>query len=108
MEFAYRRVVRYRVSVDGLGLCSLGIRVLGASMRTARVVVAESECSYRGADLKGDTHRPQSSSFLGFPYRILYMNPKKELLWGLWVLSTRAGKLLSLGILSEFIYNPNG
>ena len=31
------------------------------------------------------THRPQSSSFLGLPYRILYRNPKKELLWGLWV-----------------------
>ena len=31
------------------------------------------------------THRPQSSSFLGLPYRTLNMNPKKELLWGLWV-----------------------
>ena len=31
------------------------------------------------------THRPQSSSFLGLPYRILNMNPKKELLWSLWV-----------------------
>ena len=31
------------------------------------------------------THRPQSSSFWGLPYRILNMNPKKELLWGLWV-----------------------
>ena len=31
------------------------------------------------------THRPQSSSVLGSPYRILNMNPKKELLWGLWV-----------------------
>ena len=32
------------------------------------------------------THTPQSSSFLGLPYRILNMNPKKELLWGLWVI----------------------
>ena len=32
------------------------------------------------------THRPHSSSFLGLPYRILHMNPKKELLWGLWVM----------------------
>ena len=32
------------------------------------------------------THRPQSSSFLGLPYRILNMNPQKELLWGLWVM----------------------
>ena len=31
------------------------------------------------------THRPQSSSFWGLLYRILNMNPKKELLWGLWV-----------------------
>ena len=31
------------------------------------------------------THRPHSSCFLGFPYRILNMNPKKELLWGPWV-----------------------
>ena len=31
------------------------------------------------------THRLHSSSFLGLPYRILYMNPKKELLWSLWV-----------------------
>ena len=31
------------------------------------------------------THRPHSSSFLGVPYRILNMNPQKELLWGLWV-----------------------
>ena len=30
------------------------------------------------------THRPQSSSFLGLVFRILYGNPKKELLWGLW------------------------
>ena len=29
------------------------------------------------------THRAHRSSFLG--YRILHMNPKKELLWGLWV-----------------------
>ena len=31
------------------------------------------------------THRPQSSSFLGLPSRILNMNPEKELLWDLWV-----------------------
>ena len=35
------------------------------------------------------THRPQSSSFLGLPYRILNMNPKKELLRGLWVASVQ-------------------
>ena len=31
------------------------------------------------------THRPLSSSFLGFPSRILIMNHKKELLRALWV-----------------------
>ena len=40
----------------------------------------ESSISYQEC-----TQRPQSSSFLGLPYRILYMKPKKELLWGLWV-----------------------
>ena len=29
----------------------------------------------------GYAHRPQSGSFLGLPYRILNMNPRKELLW---------------------------
>ena len=32
-----------------------------------------------------DTHRLLSSSFLGFPYRILNMNHKWELLKSLWV-----------------------
>ena len=42
------------------------------------------------------THRLRSSSFLGLPYRILYMNPQKELLWSLWVVvNTEA--LCSLG-----------
>ena len=31
------------------------------------------------------THRPLSSSFLWSRFRILYGNPKKELLRGLWV-----------------------
>ena len=31
-----------------------------------------------------------SHSFLGLPYRILNMNPKKELLWGLWVIGLQA------------------
>ena len=30
------------------------------------------------------THGPHSSYFWGLPYRILNMNPQKELLWGLW------------------------
>ena len=41
------------------------------------------------------THRPQSSSFLGLPYRILHINPfkkKTELLRGLWVCNTLQAK----------------
>ena len=34
------------------------------------------------------TNRPLSSSFLGLPYRIPNISHKKELLRGLWVLST--------------------
>ena len=37
------------------------------------------------AVFRGFAHRPQSSSFLGVPYRILNMYPQKELLWGPWV-----------------------
>ena len=46
--------------------------------------------SFQGP-LRVSTHRPQSSSFLGFIYRILYGNPQKELLWGLWVVYRAAG-----------------
>ena len=49
------------------------------------VDASKAETADRGRSWKLFTHRPQSSSFLGFPYRILNMNPKKELLWGLWV-----------------------
>ena len=40
--------------------------------------------------------KAHGSSFLGFRYRILNMNPRKELLWGLWVGLTRL-RVLSLG-----------
>ena len=35
--------------------------------------------------LRSPDEKAPSSSFLGLPYRILNMKPKKELLWGLWV-----------------------
>ena len=38
-----------------------------------------------GLGFIGLTLRLHSSSFLGFIYRILEGNPKKELLWSLWV-----------------------
>ena len=44
------------------------------------------------------THRLHSSSFLGFVFRILQGNPKKELLWSLWVgHSLELGRLLPVG-----------
>ena len=46
----------------------------------------------------GATHRPQSSSFLGLPYRILNMNPKRELLWGLWLESIYIYKYININI----------
>ena len=36
------------------------------------------------------THRPLSSSFLGLPYGILSINPRKELLRGLWAESAES------------------
>ena len=36
-----------------------------------------------GVGVRWFTQRLHSSSFLGLPYRILYMSPKKELLWSL-------------------------
>ena len=41
--------------------------------------------SYGSRSLPWPTQRPQSSSVLGLPYRILNINPQQELLWGLWV-----------------------
>ena len=41
---------------------------------------------FRTSERMKHTQRLHSSSFLGLPYRILYMNPKKELLWSPWVL----------------------
>ena len=35
------------------------------------------------AGIRGCTQRLHSSSFLGLPYRVLNMNPQKELLWSL-------------------------
>ena len=46
--------------------------------RLLRPQLLEGEAPHRGQ--RGSTHRPHSSSFLGLP------NPKKELLWGLWLL----------------------
>ena len=43
-----------------------------------------------GSRLCRTTHRLLSSSFLGFPYRILNRNHKKELLWSLWVVGVRS------------------
>ena len=43
-----------------------------------------SSLKFCGSEPAAATHRPLSSSFLGFIFRILSGNPKKELLRGLW------------------------
>ena len=55
-------------------------------------IVARLWVSFDGDDqgfaagpMRFDTHRPLSGSFLGLPYRIININPKTELLRGLWV-----------------------
>ena len=55
--------------------------------------------------------RPQSSSVLGLPYRILNMNPQKELLWGLWVsqrsIGTSGVRFRAFGLVDlDIILNP--
>ena len=39
------------------------------------------------------SHMPHSSYFLGLPFRILNMNPQKELLWGLRVMHFRGNSI---------------
>ena len=50
-----------------------------------RCCMASGCCSFTEASRVTNTHGPLSSSFVGLPYRILYMNHEKELLRGLWV-----------------------
>ena len=71
---------------SGLWVQVFRFRVLGLGFTVLRFSVFG---SYRGKL----THRPQSSSFLGLPYRVLNMNPQKELLWGLWVEKTLQQRL---------------
>ena len=55
------------------------------------------------------THRLHSSSFLGFVFRILQGNPKKELLWSLWVVCVPSGlKLRFLSFLWGVLYHEYG
>ena len=44
------------------------------------------------------THSLQSSSFLGFIFKILEGNPKRELLWSLWVLPIHGPNFVRAGI----------
>ena len=68
----------------GLEFGGLGFRVFCKAFRSLGLGLSSVVASVAVLVAKV-THRPHGSSFLGFPYRILYMNPKKELLWGLWV-----------------------
>ena len=90
--------------VWGLGVQGLGFRRFRTGVRALRVA---------GGGVSrvcGFTQRPQSSSFLGLPYRILYMNPKKELLWGLWVRHNYTGWLIEGFKLAGSLYprHPKG
>ena len=69
-----REACNLKLRALGSEVWDQGFRVHGGGFRVQRVGL-----------IMVHTHRAQSSSFLGFPYRILNMNPKKELLWGLWV-----------------------
>ena len=77
--------------------CGLGFRVKGLGLRfrsfglggQSMKVSSNGENFNTPAALRySSTHRPHSSSFWGLAYRTLNMNPKKELLWGLWVKHT--------------------
>ena len=46
-------------------------------------------------------------SYLGLPYRILNMNPKKEPLWGLWVGYEVSTTPMGPGIQTVEVTNPN-
>ena len=55
----------------------------------------------------GFTHRPLSSSFLWFIFRILQGNPKKELLRGLWVdLSHATSSVVGLSVPAAGVFPP--
>ena len=62
---------------------------LGFSAETIYLVLAmygnltPTYCCISDFGFRASTHRLQSSSFLGLPYRILNMNPQKEQLWSL-------------------------
>ena len=81
--------LRRRLSVAKGVSCPLGanLRLLCGVARAVRKQSAPFGGLQATAWMFYPTQRPQSSSFLGLPYsyRILNMNPKKELLWGLWV-----------------------
>ena len=65
--------------LTGLGLCAI------EALRTLRLGFRDLNGSRRALLYNDYTHRLLGSSFLGLPYRILNMNPKKELLRSLWV-----------------------
>ena len=70
--------------VEDRDLSSLSISASSSSACTIRLQM-QAGLSKPTIHLLVYTHRPQSSSFWGLPYRILNIKPKKELLWGLWV-----------------------
>ena len=79
-------------------LRSLGLEAHGSTFRVSHAVQACSGCNRNGrqghagvAAEPGPTYRLLSSSFLEFPYRVLNMNRRKDLLRGLRVNPKRGG-----------------
>ena len=81
--------VRALAGVRTRFFCSLGRVPVTRSQTLCVIKALLADAPARGPRMS--THRPLSSSLLGFPYRILNINHKKELLRGLWVASELKG-----------------
>ena len=78
---------------------SVSVAVHGSPVELPREFGLGSGSSAQDSRVQGFTHRPLSSSFLWFIFRILQGNPKKELLRGLWVgLTGRKALLLEAAL----------
>ena len=67
----------------GIPLCVVRVRVQGSGFRVEGLGFRLNQHPPTTLCKTVHTQRLHSSSFLGRPYRILNMNPKKELLWSL-------------------------
>ena len=70
---------------DHIGIIVPSKRLPNSTTKSRTLKLQPEIQSLQGLKTLYSTQRPRSTSFWGLPYRILYMNPEKELLWGLWV-----------------------